>query len=608
MAIAVFTEFIDGSYSRDFQQNVIAGQSLTFSKSGYNCALSATAMGSWTYTISGNKITFNRVDVSFPCVVNIYYTKVKQYTVLLNANGGSVTPQAVTGKSGATFILPTPTLAGKVCTGWYSAAIGGSNVGDIGSTYTITKDETIYAQWADYSGPGTLVALSYRDGSYVGQQTDSNVYAGTVKTFTIEGCDLTSISSSGGAGWSYTRSGNSITFTAVGKEALTLFLNFTTKTFTVSYDANGGSVSPSSQTCRYGESVTMPTPTRTHHNFLGWYTAKTGGTRVGGGGSSYSPSDSVTLWAHWESTEVIAMFDTQGGIISTGQYFKRVYRGETYGTLPTPTKTGCAFAGWYTAASGGSAVTDSTTVTQTSDHTLYARWNVPALTMTVTFDANGGTTPTASKTVTYGQTYGTLPTPTRSGYTFAGWFTESAGGTQVTASTSVTKMRDHKLYAHWTGENLTITLNANGGTCSPGSITVVRGSCYGILPDALMDGYECLGWFTAQTGGTQVTASSIPTSSHTLWAHWDPSQSSSATWQAVTYKIRLETNGGTVAASYGTLRYEAGAVKALPTSAEVTRSGYSFGGWYDNPSFAGSAVTQIGSDETGTKKFYAKWI
>ena len=55
--------------------------------------------------------------------------------------------------------------------------------------------------------------------------------------------------------------------------------------------------------------------------------------------------------------------------------------------------------------------------------------NATANTYTVTFDANGGTTPTASKSVTYNSTYGTLPTPTRTGYTFNGWYTAASGGT-----------------------------------------------------------------------------------------------------------------------------------------------------------------------------------
>jgi uncharacterized repeat protein (TIGR02543 family) len=71
--------------------------------------------------------------------------------------------------------------------------------------------------------------------------------------------------------------------------------------------------------------------------------------------------------------------------------------------------------------------------------------------MTVTFDANGGTTPSpTSKVVTYNSTYGTLATTSRSGFTFNGWFTASSGGVQRTSSSTVTATANHTLFAQWT--------------------------------------------------------------------------------------------------------------------------------------------------------------
>lgn len=139
-------------------------------------------------------------------------------------------------------------------------------------------------------------------------------------------------------------------------------------------------------------------------------------------------------------------FDKNGGN-DPSSASKTVTYGSTYGTLATCTRTGYTFAGWYTAASGGTQVTSGTTVSITADQTLYAHWT--ANTYTVTFNTNGGTTPTASKSVTYASTYGTLPTPTRSGYAFLGWYTAASGGTQVTSSTTVSITANQTLYAHW---------------------------------------------------------------------------------------------------------------------------------------------------------------
>lgn len=65
------------------------------------------------------------------------------------------------------------------------------------------------------------------------------------------------------------------------------------------------------------------------------------------------------------------------------------------------------------------------------------------------FDPNGGSCSPSSKTVTYGSAYGTLPTPTRTGYTFDGWYTAASDGTKVTSETKVTATGNHTLYAHW---------------------------------------------------------------------------------------------------------------------------------------------------------------
>lgn len=75
--------------------------------------------------------------------------------------------------------------------------------------------------------------------------------------------------------------------------------------------------------------------------------------------------------------------------------------------------------------------------------------SVSAQDFTITFNANGGSTPTGSKSVTYGSTFGELPEPTRTGYTFLGWFTSSDGGDQITEENTVNITVDTTLYAHW---------------------------------------------------------------------------------------------------------------------------------------------------------------
>ena len=213
-------------------------------------------------------------------------------------------------------------------------------------------------------------------------------------------------------------------------------------------------------------------------------------------------------------------FNANGGSVSPT--YKSVIQGQAYGTLPTPTRTGYTFAGWYTAATGGTLVTSSTTVTAQTNHTLYAHWTASVTpTHTVYFDATGGTVSTASITVAEGSALGTLPTPTRSGYTFAGWFRSTIASDQVTAATLMGD-EDFTVYAHWTPGTLTITFNANGGTVTEATRTVAVGGQYQRLPIPTWNGHNFNGWFTAESGGTQITAATTVTTTvnQTLYAHW----------------------------------------------------------------------------------------
>lgn len=171
-------------------------------------------------------------------------------------------------------------------------------------------------------------------------------------------------------------------------------------------------------------------------------------TALAAAGKNYA-SGSASFVLKVESESYTVTFNANGGSVGTSN--KSVIYGSTYGTLPTPTRTGYTFEGWYISNSGGSQVTSSTIVNTSANHTLYARWTVKNY--TVTFNANGGSCSASSKRVTYGSTYGTLPTPTWAGYTFAGWYTASSGGSLVTSSTAVNIIRNQTLYAHWTAND-----------------------------------------------------------------------------------------------------------------------------------------------------------
>ena len=146
--------------------------------------------------------------------------------------------------------------------------------------------------------------------------------------------------------------------------------------------------------------------------------------------------------------EITVTLDAAGGECSRDTVSVRT--GGVYGLLPTPTKPGQTFQGWFLQPEGGAPVNPVTVVLEETDHTLYAHWTVKTE-FILTFDPNGGRISpySAVKTVYSGDVYGSLPEPLRSGYAFLGWFAQPEGGEAVQPTDMVTLIDDQTLYAHW---------------------------------------------------------------------------------------------------------------------------------------------------------------
>ena len=230
--------------------------------------------------------------------------------------------------------------------------------------------------------------------------------------------------------------------------------------------------------------------------------------------------------------------------------------------------------------------------------TLTVQWTAP--TYAVTLHANGGTINSGNVTeYTYG-VGATLPTDvTRTGYTFKGWYdNESLTGNPVTAIGGA-ETGNKEYWAKWEANTYTVTLNTNGGTINSGNVT---GYTYGVgatLPtadDMTYTGYTFKGWYDNEglTGFPVTAISDTETGNKEYWAKWE----------ANAYTVTLNTNGGTINSGNVT-GYTYGVGATLPT--DVTRTGYTFKGWYDNENLTGSPVTAISNTETGNKEYWAKW-
>ena len=232
--------------------------------------------------------------------------------------------------------------------------------------------------------------------------------------------------------------------------------------------------------------------------------------------------------------------------------------------------------------------------------TLTAQWTAP--TYTVTLNTNGGTINSGNVT---SYTYGvgaTLPTDvTRTGYTFKGWYdNENLTGSPVTAIGD-TETGNKEYWAKWEVNTYTVTLHPNGGTITGGNVTEYTYGTGATLPtadDMTYTGHTFKGWYDNEglTGDPVTAIGDTETGNKEYWAKWEVN----------TYTVTLHPNGGTINSGNIT-SYTYGTGAALPTADDMTYTGHTFKGWYDNENLTGAPVTAIGGTETGNKEYWAKW-
>jgi uncharacterized repeat protein (TIGR02543 family) len=265
---------------------------------------------------------------------------------------------------------------GYTLAGWNTAADGTGTAYAIGGTNSVFADDTVlYAQWT-----GAIFSILYTgNGNTSGSVPSSQSY-----TYGSTGITLRSNSGSlartghefngwnsqpDGSGTAYAEGATPITFAA----DTVLFARWTPITYTITYDANTGTVSAPTASFIYGGSITLLTPTKTGHAFSGWYDTITAGIKIADGGVNYSTAASRTLYAQWAINSYTYTYNANGGSVDTSTV--TYIFGDAAITLRTPPRSNYQFDGWYTALTGGSRIggagdTNTPAVTQI----LYARW------------------------------------------------------------------------------------------------------------------------------------------------------------------------------------------------------------------------------------------
>ncbi len=186
------------------------------------------------------------------------------------------------------------------------------------------------------------------------------------------------------------------------------------QTATVTYDACGGDVSPSKETYKLTDPYgSLPVPTRIGYTFTGWYTEEFDGTQITESTKITDPS-AYTLYAHWDANTYVVSFDSNGG--SEAPAHRNVTFGSAYGDLGTVSKEGFDFQGWFTAAEGGTKVTNDSLVARAKNHTLFAQWDIAIYEYTILYRSCNGTD-LGSMTVSFQHgTTNTITPPDFNGY------------------------------------------------------------------------------------------------------------------------------------------------------------------------------------------------
>jgi len=582
-----------GTYYRDTSQTITAKAAPT----GYNFV-------GW---YEGSNLVSSSLQVSI--TMNANRTLVAKYqikTYAVNAvsedtNKGIVSPVGQTVEHGKNATVTASPKAAYNFAGWYN-----------GSTRVSTSASYTFAVTSNISLTAKFTIKTFTT-------TTSNTTGGTASV------NKSSVDYGGSAIWTatpstgyhFTKWSNNATDNPLTVSNITANTHitpvFTINTYRVNWNVNGGNaLDPAYVNKTHGATLgTLPTPTRNStaeysYTFAGWFTAVTDGTQIT---ASTTVTKDVTYYAYWISTRrsYTATFNGNGGGTPSPSTITKEYN-TALGTLPTCTRTGYTFLGWYTASSGGTKI--STTTVVTKDITYYAQWSINSYTLT--FNPNGGTVTPTSKNLEYNSAYGTLPTPTRASdaqytYTFAGWYTAATGGTQVTTTTKMAA-KDTTVYAHWTSNtrSYTVSYQTTYGTLNRTSQSVAynsKGSCTLTMPDNTAEfTYTFVGWYTAANGGGTKVGSELTLET--------PAIKGTVTYYAyVTRSTKSYTHtfnangGGTVSPATITKTYNT-ALGTLPT---VSRTGYTFVGWFDTSAASGGTQATTTTKVTGTKTWYARW-
>ena len=515
-----------------------------------------------------------------------FYAKwqVVGYTITYNMYDGEwegeASPAAYTIEESVTFT--DLVREGYFFAGWYSLAEGGELT--TGIALGSTGNVTVYARWINFDPEGGSeinYEMEYSSSGLTKPEDPSKDYYDFGGWFTDESFE------------------DEFDF-SLPERSLTLYAKWIPTEYAITYVLDGGTNNAANPaTYNVEESVTFAAPSKVGHTFNGWYStpeftsAPLEGIEAGSHGA-------VTVYASFSINSYTISFDTNEGtsVADIEQY---------YGTDVTrpadPARTGYSFGGWF--SDSGLRTPYVFTTMPAEDITVYAKWNV--ITYDIIYNLDGGTN-NASNPVSFNIENGAivLREPSKRGYTFVGWFTDSAFEEQV-GSIPAGSYGEKEFFACWEVIVYDITYNMPEGAENPNPSTYTVESALTNFEAASFAGYTFGGFFTSESYGEQVTSfGGGAIGDVTVFAKFTPN--SYVVWldgsEEASSVVTFDLNGASGEAPAAQTVTES-ATLSYPAAPE--RAGYLFGGWFANSACEGEAFDfsgLIGSDVT----LYAKWV
>jgi len=516
--------------------------------------------------LSGETVDTNvwtQIDMVDPDYDNNIENNDNTYTVTYNVNGGTNGPSNESNNIGESVTISStvPTRTGYTFSGWNTIANGSGTSYSAGTTYSESENIILYAVWT----PNTYT-ISYNAG--IGSGTMESTTCSYDKNCTLRTNEFIKDGYTF-IGWSTSSDGTEVVYnngqTIVYNQTsdMTLYALWEAGTYTISYDSGLGAGGPTSQSKKYGETITLSLdkPTRNNYYLVSWNTSSDGSGTNYQPGDSYNKDESVTLYAIWAlKTSAVCPTITDYNGSYDGNAHSITVSGGSGGTIKystdnsnwnetLPTITNAGSLTTYVMVEGDDAHNSVTCGSKTATISKAENpinvvvkedlvYSGTELALVTTSNAQGDVYYSTTEQLTSSNysTSGSTITPTGScdnefGNTYTIYYYTPGNTNYKLKSGTVSNIKV-------TCQTYTISYDANGGAGSPESQTKYYGisqTLSNIIPTK--EGYTFIGWST-DVSATSATYSAGEnyTSNEDITLY--------ATWEGNNYAITFNPNGG----------------------------------------------------------------